>query len=456
MQEVWFAVQGSLRDRLGSQNFEIWIEPIRLAPTTGTSMRLLLPNRYFRDWVKENFGEAITEEFHQVLGTPVPVDFLIEDREGGGGELEEAAGSEEVHASAETMEEASQRSARRSAPIPGVAVDKTFRNFIVGSCNQFAHATSLAVADDPGANYNPLFIYGGTGLGKTHLMHAIGNSMRERDERLNVVYVTAEQFTNDLIESLRYRRMHEFRDRYRKLPDMLLIDDVQFLGGKDATQEELFHTFEDLHKRGKQIVFTADVLPREIKMLEPRLRTRFESGMLADTQPPDVETMVAILRQKAEDMGLEITPDLAQWICPRLRGNVRELEGALNRLKASCRLHGVKPDLDAARKHLVGILPEAPAAPSVAEIVHIVASFYNLKPADLHGARRLKQVVRPRHVAMYLIRAHTELSFPDIGRAFGNRDHATVQHACKKIRSLMIKDADLRNVIETLERMLQR
>lgn len=448
MQEVWSAVQGSLRERLGVESYEIWIEPIRLARNAGPGLYLRLPNRYFRDWVKENFGQVITEELHRVMAAPIPVDFLVEESEPG--ELAEPR-SEPAAADAPPAERD-----RAIIGIPGVAIDKTFRSFVVGKCNQFAHAAAQAVAEAPGAVYNPLFIYGDTGLGKTHLMHAIGNAMRERDPRFNVVYVTAEQFTNDLIESLRYRRMHEFRDRYRKLPDMLLIDDVQFLSNKDATQEELFHTFEDLHKRGKQIVLTADVLPRDIKMLEPRLRSRFESGMLADTQAPDVETMVAILRQKAASMGLNVQADLAQWICSRVRGNVRELEGALNRLKAAARIQGVEPDLELARKHLVGILPEAPPCPSVDEIVSVVSSFYNLKPADLRGTRRLKQIVRPRHVAMFLIREHTELSFPDIGRVFGNRDHATVQHAVKKIRAQITRDADLRNVIETIQRTLQR
>ncbi|MCK6501981.1 chromosomal replication initiator protein DnaA [Myxococcota bacterium] len=449
MQDVWSAVQGSLRERLGPQNYEIWIEPIQMLPTSGDAVRLRVPNRYYRDWVRENFGKAITEELHRYLQARVPVEFQVAD-----------TGTEDAVDGAEPTEELEpiRPTAGRGLPtIPGVSADKTFRNFVVGACNQFAHAAAQAAAEAPGEQqYNPLFIYGGTGLGKTHLMHAIGNAMRERDDQVNVVYVTAEQFTNELIDALRYRRMPDFRDRFRKFPDILLIDDVQFLSGKDRTQEELFHTFEDLYKRGKQIVFTADVLPREIEMLEPRLRTRCESGMLADTQPPDMETMVAILRQKSEDMELQLSPELGQWIAGRLRGNVRELEGVLNRLKAAIRLHKVEPSLEVARQHLAGILPEAPTALNADEIIQTVSSFYGLKVGDVKGTRRLKQVVRPRHVAMYLVRTHTELSFPDIGRVFGGRDHATVQHACKKIRALLGKDADLRNTVETIERMLVR
>ena len=449
MQDVWSAVQGSLRERLGPQNYEIWIEPIRMAPSSGDAVRLRVPNRYYRDWVRENFGLIITEELRRHLEARVQVEFHVVEQ--GADEIAEAL--------APGDEDAAPRPAvdRQLPAIPGVAADKNFNNFVVGACNQFAHAAAQAVAEAPGEpQYNPLFIYGGTGLGKTHLMHAIGNAMRERDDQVHVVYVTAEQFTNELIDSLRYRRMPDFRDKFRKHPDILLIDDVQFLSGKDRTQEELFHTFEDLYKRGKQIVFTADVLPREIAMLEPRLRTRCESGMLADMQPPDMETMVAILRQKAEDMELPLSPELGQWIAGRLRGNVRELEGVLNRLKAASRLHKLEPTLEMARQHLAGILSEVPSAPSADEIIQTVSSFYGLKVGDVKGTRRLKQVVRPRHVAMYLVRTHTELSFPDIGRVFGGRDHATVQHACKKIRGLLGKDADLRNTVELIERTLVR
>ena len=450
VQDVWSAVQGSLRERLGPQNYEIWIEPIQLAASSGEAVRLRVPNRYYRDWVKENFGRVITEELRRHLEARVLVEFHVADGTGEGEGGSEDAATEDGPAERPAVE-------RNLPPIPGVSADKSFHNFVVGACNQFAHAAAQAVADSPGEpQYNPLFIYGGTGLGKTHLMHAIGNAMRERDEKVHVVYVTAEQFTNELIDALRYRRMPDFRDKFRKHPDILLIDDVQFLSGKDRTQEELFHTFEDLYKRGKQIVFTADVLPREIEMLEPRLRTRCESGMLADTQPPDVETMVAILRQKAEDMDLPVTSELGQWIATRLRGNVRELEGVLNRLKAVSRLHRVDPTLEFARQHLGGILPEAPAAPTADEIIQTVASFYSLKVGDVKGTRRLKQIVRPRHVSMYLVRTHTELSFPEIGRVFGGRDHATVQHACKKIKTLLGRDADLRNAVETIERMLVR
>ncbi len=462
VQNVWNEVQGSLRERLGTQNYEIWIQPIRVGSSSAGAVQLCVPNRYYRDWVKENYGRTLADAIGQRLGREIKVEFHVGTGEDADLD-EDAPPAGDDDAADLPLDEAVPDAGPPliaspvGVPIPGVAPDKTFRNFVVGACNQFAHAAALAVADVPGEpQYNPLFIYGATGLGKTHLMHAIGNAMRDRNPDTRVLYVTAERFTNQLIEALRYRRMPDFRDRFRKNTDILLIDDVQFLSGKERTQEELFHTFEFLRERGKQIVFTADVLPREITGLEPRLRTRCESGMIADTQPPDVETMLAILHQKAEDMGLPLSPDLAQWIATRLRGSIRELEGVLNRLKAVARLQGGTPSVEVAKQHLASILPQAPAPPTADEIISTVASFYGLKVSDLKGTRRLKQIVRPRHVAMYLVRAHTDLSFPDIGRAFGGKDHATVQHACKKVVRLVEKEPDLRNAIDNIERMFMR
>ncbi len=250
--------------------------------------------------------------------------------------------------------------------------------------------------------------------------------------------------------------MPEFRDQYRKQPTVLLMDDVQFLSGKDRTQEELFHTFEWLNERGRQIVFTSDVLPREIKGFEPRLRTRCESGMLADTQAPDMETLIAILRQKAEMQGLIIPDEVSQWITARVRGNVRELEGAVNRLSAVSRLRPGPLTLELARQHLSSMLDEQPASIGADDIMTTVANFYNVKVSDLKGSRRLKQLVRPRHVAMFLVRKYTQHSFPEIGRIFGNRDHATVQHAVKKITSQIQQDVDIRSAIQTLDRNIHR
>ena len=439
---VWSVVQGSLREKLGAQNFEIWIRPIHMASISDTNVKLEVPNRYYRDWVAANYGPALNAELEEAIGHPVDIQFHV------------ARKSDEPVQPTQTEIRPSKTP---SAPIPGVSPDKTFQNFVVGKSNEFAHAAALAVAESPGeAQYNPLFIYGDTGIGKTHLVHAIGNRIRQQDPDARVLYVTAEQFTNELIDSLRYRRMPEFRDRYRKQPTVLLIDDVQFFSGKDRTQEELFHTFEWLNERGRQIVFTSDVLPKEIRGFEPRLRTRCESGMLADTQAPDIETLIAILRQKAEDQNLVIPDEVAQWVTARVHGNVRELEGVVNRLNAVMRLRPGPLTIDVARQHLSSMLDDNPQSISADDIIQTVANFYNVKISDLKGSRRLKQLVRPRHVAMYLIRKYTEHSFPEIGRIFGNRDHATVQHACKKIRSLVKQDVDMKSAVQTLERSIYR
>ncbi len=449
MDGVWSEIQGSLRDRLGPQNYEIWIRPIQLALATEDEVHLQVPNRYYRDWVEANYASTLSEALGQAAGRPVAVQFRVASRA-------PAATPEAkvVPAQPAAPVRAQPVGPDGVRPVPGLAADKSFDNFVVGACNQFAHAAALAVAEVPGeAQYNPLFIYGGTGLGKTHLVQAVGNSIREKFPDKNLLYVTAEQFTNELIDALRYRRMPDFRDRYRKYPDVLLMDDVQFLSGKDRTQEELFHTFEWLKERGRQIVFTSDVLPREIRMFEPRLRSRCESGMLADTQPPDHETLLAITSQKAEDLGVHMSSDLVHFIAARVRGSIRELEGVLHRLKALSRLFDQQPTVAFARQHLQGVLSQENRSLSPEEIIQLVADFYNVKVSDLKGKRRLKRIVRPRHVAMWLVRKHTELSFPEMGRVFG-RDHATVQHACKKIRNELERDADLRSSIESLERNL--
>lgn len=447
MDVVWNEIQGSLRDRLGPQNYEIWIRPIELARATDTEVHLQVPNRYYRDWVEANYASTLSDALGQAAGRPVSVQFQIARR--GPPKAPEAVAPEPSEPDAPASS-----STEPLRPVPGLAADKTFDNFVVGACNQFAHAAAQAVAEAPGEpQYNPLFIYGGTGLGKTHLVQAVGNHIRARYPDKNLLYVTAEQFTNELIDALRYRRMPDFRDKYRKYPHVLLMDDVQFLSGKDRTQEELFHTFEWLKERGRQIVFTSDVLPREIRMFEPRLRTRCESGMLADTQPPDHETLVAITQQKAEDLEIRMQEDLVQYIAGRVRGSVRELEGVLHRLKALSQLFHQQPTVPFARQHLSGVLSEEAKALSPEEIIQLVSDFYNIKVSDLKGSRRLKRIVRPRHVAMWLVRKHTELSFPEMGRVFG-RDHATVQHACKKIRNELERDADLRSAVESLERNL--
>ncbi len=457
MNERWAAIQAAIKERIGAEAFEIWFKPARLGRLDPTVAELTWPNRYYRDWVGENYEDAVFEAVREVVGAAVEVRLRVE------GDAPEVAPPSPAPAPEVVPRVAAPPDLLRDGPTPtplepvspGISRDKTFDTFVVGGCNQFANACSQAVAEQPGdPQYNPLFIYGGTGLGKTHLLHSIGNGILLHRPQARILYVSGEQFTNELIDAIRFKTMPAFRDKYRRYPEVLLMDDVQFISGKERTQEELFHTFEWLKERGRQIVFTADVLPREIKGFEPRLRTRCESGMLADMQPPDLETLVAILHQKGEDLGMAVTPELAQFIAARVRGSIREIEGVLNRLQALCRLKGQRePTIAFARQHLGGVLPEAPRAPSADEIIKTTASQFNVKVSDLLGKRRLKTIVLPRHIAMYLVRRHTEMSFPEMGRTF-HRDHATVQHGVRTIADRVKREPDLRNVVETIERQL--
>ena len=452
---LWTRILAALQDSLSPTEFDIWMAPAALGQVDPDQIEVVWPNKYYRDWVTGNYRSIVEGAVQAAIGRPVAVEFGVAGAAPRPAPDPEPAPTGPVPTPPEPISDPGTPTVpdERGPVIPA---DKVFSNFVVGACNQFAHAAAEAVADAPGdPQYNPLFIYGSTGLGKTHLLHAIGNGIQRRSGGgARILCVTGEQFTNELIDALRFKRMPAFRSRFRDYPEVLLIDDVQFISGKERTQEELFHTFEWLKDRRRQIVFTADVLPRDIRGFEPRLRTRCESGMIADMQPPDVETLVAIIHQKGADKGLQVTPELAHFSGTRVRGSIREIQGVLNRLLALCRMKGeTRPSVDFARQNLGSVLPDVPMAPSADEIIKTVATLHNIKVSDLLGPRRLKTLVRPRHVAMWLVRHHTELSFPEMGRTF-SRDHATVQHAVNKIDGLLMKDADLKSTIRSIERSL--
>jgi chromosomal replication initiator protein len=457
MQDLWNQVRDVLADHISAHNLDAWFAEVRIIEVRQGEVQLEVPSRFHRDWIVDNYQEAMKRAFSSVLGRSVGIDIQLQESDPAGF-ASSASGEDPVIPPESGLESSTMVDRPPDGPL-GWRVrpnpEKTFENFVVGACNEFAHGAALAVADFPGGQYNPLFIYGGTGLGKTHLVHSIGNRILRQEPNARICYVTAEQFMNEMITAIRYKRTPDFRERYRSRSDVLLMDDIQFLGGKRGTQEEFFHTFEALQNAGRQIVMTADMLPRDIEGLEERLRTRFSGGLEVDLQPPDLETMLAIQHKKAEDLGLVIPNEVALFIAGGVRGNIRELEGALKRLAAITAMYNEPITLETARKRLAHlIVPENPII-TPDQIIKTVARIHNVKTSDILGSSHQKRLVRPRHIAIYLIREHTDLSFPDIGRAVGGRDSSTVQYAYKRIRKHRDKDPDMQAILELLEKNLQ-
>lgn len=438
MNDLWERIQTRIKQELTPTTYSIWIPSITKVLETDDILILSTPNKHFTEHIQKTYLSTIVRVLQEESGRLYTIEF-------------------QEHAE-EAVTEA-QVNPELSIQIPTenhINSNKNFQNFVVGACNQFVHAIAQAVSEHPGdTQYNPLFIYGSTGLGKTHLLYAIANQILSQNPKASILYITAEQFTNELISSFRYKKTQEFRDKYRSGCDVLLMDDVQFISGKDRTQENLFHIFEALEKQGKQIVFTADVLPREIEGLENRLRTRFESGIMADTQPPDMETMIAILQQKAEEMNMQLSSEICMYLAMGVQKNVRELEGLLNRLQALCRFHRTIPTIQFVRQQLGQVIIQEKQIIKPADIFSAVSITFGISDLDLRSSKRTRNLVRPRHICMWLIRKHTDLSFPDIGKEFGGRDHASIQYACNKITSGLSNDPDLKSTISLIERNLQ-
>jgi chromosomal replication initiator protein len=433
MTEIWNAILRRLDGKLDAKELKTWFGPTRqvhFEERSGTRvLTVSVPSRVFADWIESRHGDLLARE-GEAAGFP-------------GLEVRFVADRVEPRASPPALDASTGAAPRESVTSPRF----TFENFVVGSSNQFAHAAARAVAETPSRSYNPLFLYGGVGLGKTHLMHAIAQEVLRRSPHMRVLYLSAERFLNDLINALRFERMHEFKRRYREL-DVLLMDDVQFIAGKDSTQEEFFHTFNALHDAQKQIVVTSDALPKEIPTLEERLRSRFEWGLIADIQPPDLEMKVAIIRKKAAAEKAEIPNDVAMFIAGTVKSNIRELEGRLNRVIAFSSLTGRPVSVELAKETLRDIVgtEEHRAVPS--EILKAVASHYGLRVSDMKAKSNAKPVAFPRQVAMYLCRKLTELSYPEIGRLFNDKHHSTVMHSVEKIGRMIEDDADFRRVVE--------
>jgi len=433
MNDIWSSILTQIESKLDPKELKTWFGPTRqlqFEETAGAAvLTVSVPSRVFADWIESKHGGLLASEAAAAGFPRLQIRF-------------EAGVMEPI---------ASPSLVPPSAPAPSREVVGnprfTFETFVVGSSNQFAHAAARAVAESPSRSYNPLFLYGGVGLGKTHLMHAISQEILHRNPAARVLYLSAERFLNDLINALRFERMHEFKRRYREL-DVLLMDDVQFIAGKDSTQEEFFHTFNALHDAQKQIVVTSDALPKEIPTLEERLRSRFEWGLIADIQPPDLEMKVAIIRKKAAAEKAEVPNDVALFIAGTVKSNVRELEGRLNRVLAFSSLTGKPLTVELARETLRDIVgtEEHRAVPS--EILKAVASHYGLRVSDMKARSNAKPVAFPRQVAMYLCRKLTELSYPEIGRLFNDKHHSTVMHSVEKIGRMIEDDADFRRVVD--------
>jgi chromosomal replication initiator protein len=451
LEALWSRLLLRLEDHVRRQDVQIWFKDAHPLRLDANCLVIQVANRYYAEWIGDNYVDVVREVSPEIFGFPLELGFDFADDP-----TAEVADGKAVPLASHAQEPRAQ-DAPNATPNPssfGLNTSQTFTSFVVGECNKFGHAAASAVAESPADHYNPLYIYGDTGLGKTHLMHAIGNAIVARNPSAQVVYVTAEDFMNEMIRSIRFKRMEAFRTKYRRQANVLLVDDIQFLSGKERTQEEFFFTFNTLQTSGRQIVLASDVAPRNIKALEPRLRTRFEGGLIADVQPPDAETLLAILGKKAEDAGFYLPQDVAQAIASTGKTSIRELEGDINRLAAFKRFFNEPLTLEFARRHMPEFFtPDAPTV-TVSGIIEGVAKFNNLRSADITGKRRTRALTRPRHIAMYLARQHTQLSFPELGREFGGRDHSTIQHGCRKIEKELRTNTELAYQVRLIEQSL--
>jgi len=409
---------------------------------------LEVPNRFVLDWVKENYSKLIQKNLSDLSAVSYRLHFDVSNQT----VVELPKTTPVVDIPKAVVANKNIVNKTNSADL-NLNRKYTFEEFVAGSSNQFAYAAAMAVANNPATTYNPLFIYGGVGLGKTHLVNAIGNAILKKSPHMRICYYTSEKFMNELINSLRYNRMDEFRNKFRSM-DVLLIDDIQFIAGKERTQEEFFHTFNALYDSHKQIIVTSDKFPKDIPGLEERLRSRFEWGLIADIQAPDVETKMAILKMKAEQNSINLPADVAQFLSNSICNNVRELEGYLIRIGAYASLTSVPISLEMARDVLKDILIERNRELTVEEIVKKVSLHFNIKISDIKSAKRLKAVVLPRQIAMYISRQLTSSSYPEIGDRFGGKDHSTIIHAIRKIEKLMEEDFQLKSTIENLKKEL--
>jgi len=456
MNELWEEALKGLREKLSAENFETWLAPVQFAGIENDAVCLRIPNRFYADWISTHYLDLVLDALRAQAGTgPLKVQWIVDE---GLQERVQARRSSPPPAPPPAQPQQRPPSVAPVVDAPrsshGLNPKYTFDNFVVGPSNQLAHAAAVAAASGKGKRCNPLFIYGGVGLGKTHLVNAVGHRVLEAKQDARVLYLSAERFTNEFIWSLQNHRINEFRERYRNACDVLLMDDVQFLAGREQTQEEFFHTFNALYHADRQIVVTSDVYPQQIREMEERLVSRFQWGLVADIQAPELDTRIAILKTKAQEEGIALSDDVALFLAQVVKSNVRELEGTLLRLAVKAELMRRPIDLDFARETLRAVLPAPDHATSVEDIQRAVCEYFNIRLADLKSHRRHRAVAYPRMVAMYLCRQRLGTSYPELGDRFGGKDHTTVISAVRKIGGLVEEDAAVRNAVEAIERKL--
>jgi chromosomal replication initiator protein len=434
---LWDQILARIETKVNRHSFYTWFRPTTFVTDDRSSVTVRVPNALFKDWLTKHYAGVISEAMGEVKRPELLVHFISDTQ------------SDTTVIPLSADEAAAMESGPPPPALPGPAglnPRYTFDTFIVGSSNQFAHAACRAVAEAPSRSYNPLFIYGGVGLGKTHLMHAVGHYVLQHDRNLKLTYISSERFMNEMINAVRYDRVLDFRERYRSV-DVLLVDDIQFLAGKEGTQTEFFHTFNALYDSQKQIVLSSDCPPHEIPALEERLRSRFEWGLTADIQSPDLETKVAILKRKAETEAVPLPDNVAMYIAGKIKSNIRELEGSLIRLIAYASLTGQEITLPLTQEVLKNILDHDVKAVTIEIIQKFVADYYNLKMIDLKSRNNAKSVAMPRQIAMYLCKSLTHASLPEIGRSFGGKHHSTVIHSIRKVEDMRKKDMDFNSLI---------
>lgn len=482
--EQWDSVLASLRDEIGEAAFQSWLKPMTVHEVSGERVRISVPTRFMKDWVVAHYVDRLSALWADVSSSISDVEIFVQADYG----QKEARAAEAALAAAAATEQAAQPTAQNDAPTahgdlgaaglsaaplhrPNLSTPRTsndtsldisapldprctFDNFVIGKPNEFAHAAAMRVAQSPHAQFNPLFLYGGVGLGKTHLMHAIAWQIRELDPNRTVIYMSAEKFMYRFIRALREQNTVDFKDQFRNV-DVLMIDDVQFISGKDSTQEEFFHTFNALVDQGRQIVISADKSPSDLEGMEERLKSRLSCGLVADLHATTYELRLGILQAKAERMEVSVPGKVLEFLAHKITSNVRELEGALNRVSAHASLVGRDITLESVQDVLHDLIRAHDRRVTIEEIQKKVAAHFNIRTSDMHSARRARSVARPRQVAMYLAKQLTSRSLPEIGRKFGGRDHTTVMHAVKKVDELRERDVSFAEDVELLRRMLE-